>query len=34
MIDEKGLIVEHGVGIRVSRTIAVKRLDKDFFADE
>lgn len=28
------LMIEHGVGVRVSRTIAVKRLDEDFFADE
>ena len=28
------LLVEHDVGVRVSRTIAVKRVDEDFFADE
>ena len=28
------LMIEYGVGVRVSRTIAVKRLDEDFFADE
>lgn len=28
------LLVEHGVGVRVSRTVAVKRVDEDFFADE
>lgn len=28
------LMIEHGIGVRVSRTIAVKRLDEDFFADE
>lgn len=28
------LLVEHGVGVRVSRTIAVKRVDEDFFADD
>ncbi|NWK94700.1 restriction endonuclease [Sphingobium lactosutens] len=28
------LMVEHGVGVRVSRTVAVKRLDEDFFIDE
>ena len=28
------LLVEHGVGVRVSRTIAVKRVDEDFFAEE
>jgi restriction system protein len=28
------LMIEHDVGVRVSRTIAVKRLDEDFFADE
>jgi restriction system protein len=28
------LLVEHGVGVRISRTIAVKRIDEDFFADE
>lgn len=28
------LMIEQGVGVRVSRTIAVKRLDEDFFADE
>lgn len=28
------LMIEHGVGVRVSRTIAMKRLDEDFFIDE
>ena len=28
------LMVEYGVGVRLSRTIEVKRLDEDFFADE
>lgn len=28
------LLVEHDVGVRISRTIAVKRVDEDFFADE
>jgi restriction endonuclease Mrr len=28
------LLVEFGVGIRVSRVVGVKRLDEDFFADE
>ena len=28
------LMIEHGVGVRVSRTIAMKRLDEDFFAEE
>lgn len=28
------LMVEHGVGVRVSRTVAVKRLDEDFFTDD
>ena len=28
------LLVEHGVGVRLSRTIAVKRIDEDYFADE
>lgn len=28
------LMIEHGVGVRVSRTIAVKRLNEDFFADD
>jgi len=28
------LMVEYGVGVRVSRTVAVKRLDEDFFIDE
>jgi restriction system protein len=28
------LMVEHGVGVRISRTVAVKRLDEDFFIDE
>lgn len=28
------LLVEHDVGVRVNRVIAVKRIDEDFFADE
>jgi len=28
------LMIEHGVGVRVSRTITVKRVDEDFFADD
>lgn len=28
------LLVEHDVGVRVSRTIAVKRVDEDFFSEE
>ena len=28
------LLVEHGVGVRVSRTISVRRVDEDFFAEE
>lgn len=28
------LMIEHGVGVRVSRTVTVKRLDEDFFAEE
>lgn len=28
------LLVEHDVGVRVNRTIAVKRIDEDFFAEE
>ena len=28
------LLVEHGVGVRVSRKIAVKRIDEDYFADD
>jgi restriction system protein len=28
------LMVEHDVGVRLSRAIAIKRLDEDFFADE
>ena len=28
------LLVEHEVGVRVSRTVSMKRLDEDFFADE
>ncbi|QXQ06841.1 restriction endonuclease [Sphingosinicellaceae bacterium] len=28
------LMVEFGVGVRVSRTVEVKRLDEDFFSDE
>lgn len=28
------LMVEHDVGVRISRTVLVKRVDEDFFADE
>ena len=28
------LLIEHEVGVRVSRTVAMKRIDEDFFADE
>ena len=28
------LMIEHHVGVRVSRTVEFKRLDEDFFADE
>lgn len=28
------LMIEHGVGVRVSRTIEFKRLDEDFFSEE
>ena len=28
------LLVEHDVGVRVSRTIAVKRVDEDFFVED
>ncbi len=28
------LLVEHGVGVQVSRTVAVKRVDENFFAEE
>ena len=28
------LMVEFGVGVRVSRTVEVKRLDEDFFSEE
>jgi len=28
------LLVEHGVGVRVSRMVAVKRIDEDYFADQ
>ncbi|MES3047152.1 restriction endonuclease [Sphingomonas faeni] len=28
------LLVEYGVGVRISRSIAVKRIDEDFFSDE
>ncbi|MDP1913279.1 hypothetical protein [Brevundimonas sp.] len=37
LIDGDGLaelLVEHGVGVRKSRTIAVKRIDEDYFADD
>lgn len=28
------LLIEHEVGVRVSRTLAMKRIDEDFFADD
>ncbi|MGE6784416.1 restriction endonuclease [Ensifer adhaerens] len=28
------LMIEHGIGVRVSRTVEVKRLDEDFFVEE
>jgi restriction system protein len=28
------LMAEHGVGVRITRTVPVKRVDEDFFADE
>jgi len=28
------LMVEHGVGVRISRTVDFKRLDEDFFSEE
>ena len=28
------LMIEHGVGVRVSRTVLLKRLDEDFFVDD
>ena len=28
------LLIEHDVGVRVSRTVAMKRIDEDFFSDE
>lgn len=28
------LMIEHGVGVRVSRTVEVKRIDEDFFLEE
>ena len=28
------LMIEHGVGVRVSRTVTIKRLDEDFFQEE
>ena len=28
------LMIEHNVGVRLSRSVAIKRLDEDFFADE
>lgn len=28
------LMIEHGVGVRVSRTVEVKRVDEDFFVEE
>ncbi|WP_250959549.1 restriction endonuclease [Rhizobium sp. CG5] len=27
-------MIEHGVGVRVARTVEVKRLDEDFFVEE
>ena len=29
-----GLMIEHGVGVRVTRTITFQRLDEDFFTEE
>lgn len=31
--DLSGLMIEHNVGVRVSRAIEFKRLDEDFFAE-
>ena len=28
------LMVEHGVGVRINRTVDLKRLDEDFFSDD
>jgi restriction system protein len=28
------LMIEHGVGVRVSRSFDVKRVDEDFFVDD
>jgi restriction system protein len=28
------LMVDHGVGVRISRTVEFKRLDEDFFSEE
>ncbi len=28
------LLIEHEVGVRISRTVAMKRIDEDFFADD
>ena len=28
------LLIEHDVGVRITRTVAVKRVDEDFFSDE
>lgn len=28
------LMVEHGVGVRITRTVEFKRLDEDFFSEE
>ncbi|UPA24487.1 restriction endonuclease [Shinella oryzae] len=28
------LMIEHGVGVRIARTVGVKRLDEDFFVEE
>lgn len=28
------LMIEHGVGVRIARTVKVKRLDEDFFVEE
>ncbi len=36
-IDERqlaDLMIEHGVGVRVSRALEFKRLDEDFFAED
>jgi restriction system protein len=28
------LMVEHDVGVRLSRAVAIKRMDEDFFSEE